>query len=91
MKGSIESWIFQPEFEKMPRNKIIELQEERLKKIVRYCYERVPLYRRKFKDAGISPDDINGLDDLAKIPFTFKDDLRKAYPYGMLAADLNDV
>lgn len=91
MKDSVESWIFQPEFEKMPRNKLVELHEERLRKIVRHCYEGVPVYRRKFKDAGITPDDIQTLDDLKKIPFTEKEDLRKAYPYGMLAADLSDV
>jgi len=91
MKSSVRSWIFQPEFEKMPRNKLVELQEERLRKIVKYCYEKVPVYRRKFKDARISPADIRDIDDLEKIPFTEKEDLRKAYPYGMLAADLSDV
>ncbi|NWG10651.1 phenylacetate--CoA ligase [Candidatus Bathyarchaeota archaeon] len=91
MKGSVESWIFQPEFEKMPRNKLLQLQEERLRKIVKYCYERVLIYRDKFKDAGITPDDVKTLDDLGRIPFTEKEDLRKAYPYGMLAADLGDV
>jgi len=91
MKDSSKSWIFQPEFEKMPRNKLLELQEERLKKIVRYCYEKVPVYRSKFKDAGITLNDIRTLDDLEKVPFTEKEDLRKAYPYRMLAADLSDV
>jgi phenylacetate-CoA ligase len=91
MKGSIKSWIFQPEFEKMPRNKLMDLQEERLRKIVKYCYERVPIYKRKFQEAGIGPEDIRNLDDLEKVPFTVKDDLRKAYPYGMLAADLENV
>jgi len=91
MKDSVESWIFQPEFEKMPRNKLVELQEERLRKIVGYCYEKIPTYRKKFKDAGITPDDVKTLDHLEKIPFTTKEDLRKAYPYGMLAADLSNV
>ena len=91
MKSSVESWIFQPEFERMPRNKLVELQKERLRKIVRYCYERVPVYRRKFKDSGINPDDIRILDDLKRMPFTEKEDLRKAYPYEMLAADLSDI
>ncbi|MEM3642010.1 MAG: phenylacetate--CoA ligase, partial [Candidatus Bathyarchaeia archaeon] len=58
MRGSSESWIFQPEFEKMSRAKLANLQKERLIKMVKYCYERVPVYRRKFKDAGITPDDI---------------------------------
>ncbi|NWF86877.1 phenylacetate--CoA ligase [Candidatus Bathyarchaeota archaeon] len=91
MKDSAESWIFQPEFEKMPRSKLVQLQEERLRKIVKYCYDKVPVYRTKFKHAGITPDDVKTLDDLEKIPFTEKEDLRKAYPYGMLAADLSDV
>jgi len=91
MKGSVESWIFQPEFEKMPRNKLLQLQEERLRKIVKYCYDKVPIYREKFKNAGITPNDVKTLDDLKKIPFTEKEDLRKAYPYGMLAADLKEV
>jgi len=91
MRGSVESWIFQPEFEKMPRNGLVKLQEERLRKIVKYCYEKVPIYKRKFKRAGITPDDIRTLDDSEKIPFTEKEDLRKAYPYGMLAADLSEV
>jgi len=91
MKGAVESWVFQPEFEKMPRNRLEELQEERLKKIVRYCYEKVPTYRRKFEDAEIGPDDVKTLDDLGKVPFTTKDDLRKAYPYGMLATGISEV
>ena len=91
MKGSVGSWIFQPELEKMSRDKLSKLQEEQLIKMVNYCYEKVPVYRRKFKDAGIKPDDIRNFDDLEKIPFTEKEDLRKAYPYGMLAANLCDV
>jgi phenylacetate-CoA ligase len=91
MKDSVGSWIFQPEFEKMSRNKLSNLQEKRLIKMVKYCYEKVPVYRRKFKDAGINLDDIRTLDDLEKIPFTEKEDLRKAYPYEMLAAKLCDV
>ncbi len=69
----------------------MKLQEDRLKKIVHYCYEKIPAYKKKFKDAGTSPDDIKSLDDLGKIPFTEKEDLRKAYPYGMLASDLSEV
>jgi phenylacetate-CoA ligase len=91
MKGSIKNWIFQPEFEKMPRDKLLKLQEERLRRTVKHCYERIPLYHRKFKDAGITPDDIKTMDDLKKIPFTEKEDLRKSYPFGMLAVDLGEV
>jgi len=87
----VGSWIYEPEFEKMPRERLRNLQEERLRKIVQYCYEKVPLYRSKFKNAGISPDDIKTLDDLEKIPFTTKEDLRKSYPYGMLARDMSEI
>ncbi|MEM3731565.1 MAG: phenylacetate--CoA ligase [Candidatus Bathyarchaeia archaeon] len=91
MKDSVGSWIFQPEYEKMSRDKILGLQEERLKKIVRHCYDRIFAYRKKFRNAGITPDDIKSLDDLEKIPFTEKEDLRKAYPYGMLAVNITEV
>jgi phenylacetate-CoA ligase len=86
-----EGWVYQPEFEKMPRDKLVNLQEERLKKIVTHCCDKIPVYQQKFKDAGIGPDDIRTLEDLAKIPFTTKEDLRKAYPYGMLATDIDRV
>jgi len=91
LKSSVESWIYQPEYEKMSREKLVELQEIRLRKIVQYCYERIPTYRKKFKDAGVTPDDIKTLDDIGKVPFTTKEDLRKAYPYGMLAVDRSGV
>lgn len=91
MKGSVESWIYEPSYERMPRDKLERLQEERLKKIVKYCYEKMAVYRRKFEEAGIKPDDIKTLDDLERVPFTEKEDLRKAYPYGMLGADINQV
>jgi phenylacetate-CoA ligase len=91
MKGSVKSWIFQPEIERMPRNKRVKLQEERLRKIVKHCYEMVPLYHKKFENAGITPDNIKTIEDLKKIPFTEKEDLRKAYPFGMLAVNLNEV
>jgi len=87
----LKGWIYEPEYETMPRDKLTALQEERLRKIVNYCYERSPVYRKKFKEAGITPDDIKGLDDLGKIPFTTKEDLRKNYPYGMLSASLEEV
>lgn len=91
MKSPVESWVYQPEYEKMPRNKLLSLQEERLKKIVCYCYENIPVYKRKFKEVGITPDDIKTLNDMEKIPFTTKEDLRTAYPYGMLAVEISEV
>jgi phenylacetate-CoA ligase len=91
LKDSVGSWIYEPGFEKMPAERLVELQEERLRKIVRFCYDKIPLYKAKFREAGITPDDVRTLDDLEKIPFTTKDDLRNAYPYEMLATDIGEV
>lgn len=87
----VESWVFQPEYESMRRDELIKLQEERLRKLVRYCFENSPFYRKRFKEGGLDPDDIKTLDDLTKIPFTTKDDMRDAYPYGMLATGIDKV
>lgn len=91
VKHSVEGWIYEPEYETMPKDKLEKLQEQRLKKMVQHCYNRLPFYKRRFKKAGIKPSDIKNLDDLEKIPFTVKDDLRKAYPYELVATDLSDV
>ncbi|NPA84687.1 MAG: phenylacetate--CoA ligase [Crenarchaeota archaeon] len=77
--------------EKAPRKEIEELQLKRLKHTVRWAYERVPMYKRKLDEAGVSPDDIRSLDDVRKLPFTYKDDLRQTYPYGAFAVPLSEV
>lgn len=77
--------------ETMRRQDILSLQEERLTKLVRYAYDKVPLYKRKFKDAGLHPDDIKTLDDAEKIPFTCKDDLRDSYPFEMFSVPMEDI
>lgn len=77
--------IFDPAHECMSTDAMRALQLERLKKIVRYAYENVPFYRKKYDEAGVSPDDIVTLDDIRKLPFTVKSDLRDNYPYGLLA------
>ena len=76
---------------KMKPKEITALQNERLKKIVRYAYENVPFYRKKFKEAGVAPDNIKNSADLHKVPFTVKDDLREHYPYGILAVPREEV
>ena len=81
---------FQQEIECMPHEKIRELQNERLLKQVRHVWENVPYYRAKMQEKGITPDDIKSLDDLHKLPFITKDDLRKAYPYGLMGKPLKD-
>lgn len=67
------------------RDEISALQLERLKWTVRHAYDNVPHYRRAFDEAGVHPDDLKDLSDLARFPFTVKDDLRHAYPFGMFA------
>jgi phenylacetate-CoA ligase len=67
------------------RDEIVALQTKRLKATLAHAYRNVPLYRQKFDAAGVHPSDFRKLDDLAKFPFTTKDDLRRAYPFGMFA------
>ena len=67
------------------------LQLERLKKTLHTAYERVPHYRKKFAAAGVHPTDLKELSDLAKFPFTSKDDLRQNYPFGMFAVPMDDI
>lgn len=81
---------FQPEIETMPVEKIKELQSERLVKQVGHVYDNVEYYRNKMNEAGVKPEDIHGIEDLHKLPFMKKDDLRDAYPYGLLAKPLRD-
>ena len=74
----------------MPLDELRALQSERLVKQVRYVYENVAYYRRKMDEKGVAPDDIRGIEDLHKLPFLSKEDLREAYPYGLLARPLKD-
>ena len=67
-----------------------KLQTERLIKQVKYVWDNVPYYRKKMEEKSVTPDDIKGLSDLSKLPFLSKDDLREAYPYGLLARPLSD-
>ncbi len=82
---------YQPEIETAPREKIIALQNERLAATVRRVYENVPFYRNKMEQVGVTPDDIRTIDDLHKLPFSYKQDLRDTYPYGLFAVPLKDV
>ena len=83
--------IWNKEFETMPREGLKELQGQRLRQAVEYVSKRVPFYQRKFKEAGIKPEDIHGLDDIGRLPFTTKGDLRNEYPFGMFAVPLEEV
>ncbi len=81
---------FQPEIECASQEKMRAWQNERLKNTVRSVYDSVPYYRELMKEKNLTPDDIGGLDDLCRLPFLSKDDLREAYPYGLLARPLSD-
>ena len=81
---------FQPEIETMPHDKIRDLQNEKLLRQVRHVWDNVPYYRAKMQEKGLTPDDVKSLDDLYKLPFLTKDDLRKAYPYGLMGKPLKD-
>lgn len=82
--------FFQPEIETMPVEEIKKLQSERLVAQVKHVYENVEYYRNKMDADGIKPEDIHGIEDLHKLPFMKKDDLREAYPYGLLAKPLSE-
>ena len=77
--------IWNPQYECQENEERGLLQLARLKNLVETLYSRVPFYRSKLDAAGLKPRDINSLADIAKLPFTVKDDLRETYPYGLLA------
>ena len=81
--------MFNPKMEKLPRKKIQELQLKRLRETVHRVYENVPFYQRKFKELKIKPEDIKTLDDIRRLPFTTKNDLRDNAPFGMMATSLD--
>lgn len=75
----------------MPQEELRKLQTERLRKLVSYVYERIPFYRESFDKAGVKPEDVKSLDDLTKLPFTTKQDMRNAYPFDMFAVPREEV
>ena len=83
--------FFQKEFETMSRKQIEEIQLERLKYTVNYCYTHVPFYKKKMDAAGVSPDQIKTLDDIRRIPPTTKADLLDNYPFGLFAVPMKDI
>lgn len=82
---------YQPEIECASREQIRKWQDERLVHTVKHVYEHVPYYRNMMEEKGVTPADIKSIDDLHKLPFLTKDDLRDAYPYGLLAVPLSDA
>ena len=81
---------YQPEIETMPYEQLRQLQNERLVKQVQHVWDNVPYYRKKMEEKGVTPEDVQGVDDLYKLPFLSKDDLREAYPYGLLGMPLSE-
>ncbi|MEU0844587.1 phenylacetate--CoA ligase PaaK [Streptomyces sp. NPDC005962] len=77
--------------ERMPREELRTLQLSRLRTTLRHAYDNVELYRRKFDDAGVAPEDCRSLEDLARFPFTTKADLRDTYPFGMFAVPMDHI
>jgi phenylacetate-CoA ligase len=85
----MEYW--QPNIETMKRKQLEELQLKRLKKTANCVYKNVPFYKKKFDDAGIRPSDIKTVEDVRKLPFTKKSDLRDNYPFGLFAVPKEQV
>lgn len=81
---------FQKDIECAPREQIIALQNEKIVKQVHHVWNSVPYYKKLMQDKGLTPDDIKGIEDIHKLPFISKKDLRECYPYGMLGAPLKD-
>lgn len=83
--------MWNPRYEMMDRDKLIKLQYIRLKNTLERVYQTVPHYKQAFAVKGLEPGDVRRLDDITILPFTYKDDLRKHYPFGLFATDFNEV
>jgi len=83
--------IYNEEFETMPREALEALQLKRLQNVVKRVYEKVPFYKKRFDSAGIKPKDVTSLDDLKRLPFTYKQDLKDNYPFGLFTVPMEDV
>lgn len=83
--------FWNPEIETKPLKELKDLQLKRLKKIVKYVYDNNTFYHKKLKDAGVKPADIRNLDDLSKLPFLTKQDLREFYPFGLVCTELDEI
>ncbi|MDR1102382.1 MAG: phenylacetate--CoA ligase [Tannerella sp.] len=83
--------IWNDTMECMSRVELQKLQSIRLKKLVEHVYHNTPFYRRKMQEMGITPDDIQSIDDIVKLPFTTKQDLRDNYPFGLMAVPMSEI
>ena len=87
--GKAEIW--NPSKECMEREEMRKLQGKRLRKLVDKVYHNVPFYRKKMQEMGVMPEDIETIDDIVKLPFTTKQDLRDNYPYGLFAEPMTNI
>ncbi|GGF06328.1 phenylacetate-CoA ligase [Chishuiella changwenlii] len=83
--------LFNPDIEQLPIEKLRKVQNERLQKTLQKVYNKVPFYKEAFDKAGVKPEDIKGVEDLHKLPFTKKNHLRESYPFGLFAEDKSNV
>lgn len=86
----MDNEYWQPELETMPREQLRKLQVEKLRRTIEVCLQS-PFYKKRLGELGISPDSINTVDDIRKIPFTTKEDLRENYPFGLVGGDMKDA
>lgn len=87
-----QPYIYDPFIECMPRHQLRDVQNQRLERVVQRCYEKMEMYRLKFDEVGLNPHEIKNVEDLPKIPFTHKEDLRKRFPLnGLLAVPRSEV
>lgn len=89
--ASSDRFMFQPDIERMARADLRDLQLARLRWTVRHAHDNVPHHRRAFERAGVTPEQIRSLDDVRRLPFTTKDDLRHNYPFGLFAVPRDQV
>jgi phenylacetate-CoA ligase len=82
---------YEPQFECASRDEMRAVQSKRLAEMAERCYNNIPFYRRKFDEMGLKPGDIRSIDDLQKLPFTYKQDLRDNYPFGLFASGRDDL
>jgi len=83
--------MWQKDIETMPREELVKLQGERLKWQVKRMYENVELFRNRMDEKGLKPEDVKGVEDLKKLPFSYKNDLRDYYPYGLFAVPMSEI
>jgi phenylacetate-CoA ligase len=83
--------MWNQKYESMGRKQLSDLQSERLIILVEMLYKKVPFYKKKMDGVGVKPKDIKGINDILKLPFTTKDEMRDVYPYGLLAVDKKEI